>query len=98
MKHEGNYVVIDSAQCKGCRLCVETCPTHCLAIGSKLNDLGYQYARFETAACTACGLCFYACPEPGAITVFKGETNAAVVAASAARGTGAAGTGAGATA
>ena len=74
-----NRVRIEADQCKGCRLCVETCPNHCIAIGSRINKLGYQYARFDSEACTACGLCFYVCPEPGAITVFAdldpGETS-----------------------
>ncbi len=68
-----NFVRIEADQCKGCRLCVETCPSHCIVIGSKINKIGYQYARFQTYACTACGLCFYVCPEPGAITVYKDE-------------------------
>ena len=66
-----NYVEISVDQCKGCRLCVAACPKHCLTIGSELNRLGYQYARFEQQGCTACGFCYYVCPEPGAITVHK---------------------------
>jgi NAD-dependent dihydropyrimidine dehydrogenase PreA subunit len=70
-----NYVRIEADQCKGCRLCVETCPNHCIVIGSKINRLGYQHARFERPECTACGLCFYVCPEPGAITVYRDATD-----------------------
>ncbi|MFP4378387.1 MAG: 4Fe-4S dicluster domain-containing protein [Spirochaetales bacterium] len=70
-----NYVSIHAALCKGCRVCIEACPKHCIVLGSKINQLGYQYARFEKDACTACGLCFYSCPEPGAITVYKDEPN-----------------------
>lgn len=69
-----NFVRIEADQCKGCRLCVETCPRHCISIGSRINKLGYQYARFDSDKCTACGLCFYVCPEPGAITVFRDAT------------------------
>lgn len=69
-----NYTHIEPDLCKGCRLCVETCPHGCLEMGSEINRLGYQYARFVKASCTACGLCFYACPEPEAITVYKGES------------------------
>lgn len=69
-----NFVRIEADQCKGCRLCVEACPNHCIAIGSRINKLGYQHARFESEQCTACGLCFYVCPEPGAITVYKDAT------------------------
>ena len=70
-----NFVRIEADQCKGCRLCVETCPNHCIVIGSKINKLGYQNARFESPDCTACGLCFYVCPEPGAIIVYKDATS-----------------------
>lgn len=69
-----NFIVIEPSECKGCRVCVEACPNHCIFIGSKINKSGYQYAQFdETKKCIACGLCFYSCPELGAITVYKDE-------------------------
>lgn len=68
-----NSVIVEASECKGCRLCVEACPKHCFVIGSDINVLGYQYARFESADCNACGICFYICPEPGAITVVKDD-------------------------
>ncbi len=70
MSGSGKHIVIDPAQCKGCRLCVEVCPRGCITIGSKTNMMGYAYAKFGSSNCTACGLCFYMCPEPGAITVY----------------------------
>ena len=73
----GSRVEIERDQCKGCRLCVVTCPNHCLVIGSDINTLGYQYARFESDACTACARCFYVCPEPGAIKVVGGSRGGA---------------------
>ena len=69
----GNFAHIEPDLCKGCSLCVETCPRDCLELGSDINTLGYQYARFVNQTCTACGMCFYACPEPAAITVHKKE-------------------------
>jgi NAD-dependent dihydropyrimidine dehydrogenase PreA subunit len=66
-----NYIEIEAKECKGCRLCIEACPRQCIAMGSKINELGYQYAKFVKNECTACGFCFYSCPEPGAITVHK---------------------------
>ncbi len=68
-----NYIIIDSSQCKGCRLCVEACPHKCIVMGSDINEMGFQYARFEGEGCTACGFCYYSCPELGAITVYKNE-------------------------
>ncbi len=69
-----NHVVIEPSECKGCRLCIEACPGGCLEVGSQINVLGYQFARFAKPGCTACGLCYYVCPEPGAITVVRSET------------------------
>lgn len=68
-----NFVKIKPNECKGCKVCVQTCPKGCLSIGSDINKIGYQYAKFEQRGCIACGLCFYVCPEPGAITVYKDE-------------------------
>ena len=69
-----NFIRIKTSECKGCRLCVEACPNDCIKIGSKINELGYQYAVFDKEdCCTACGFCYYVCPEPGAITVYKNE-------------------------
>ena len=67
-----NHIVVNADLCKSCRVCVETCPKHCLEIGSEINALGYQAVRFESTECTACGMCFYVCPEPAVLTVIKG--------------------------
>lgn len=66
-----NHIKIDASLCKGCRLCVDACPRGCIAIGAKINNQGYKYAKFNSPNCIACGMCFYVCPEPGAITVYK---------------------------
>ena len=71
-----NHIEIDIQLCKGCRLCLETCPHQCIEQGAAINKIGYQYVRFEQKGCTACGFCYYICPEPGAITVIKGEKKA----------------------
>lgn len=69
-----NYIIIDSHECKGCRVCIAACPNRCIRLGNAINEIGYQYAEFiKGAKCTACGLCFYSCPEFGAITVYKDE-------------------------
>ncbi len=68
-----NYIEINSNTCKGCRVCVKACPKKCIAMGSEINKLGYQYAKFENTGCTACGMCYYACPELDTITVIKGK-------------------------
>jgi ferredoxin len=68
-----NRVEIAGELCKGCRLCIASCPTHSLALGTALNKSGYRSAVFEDNGCTACGICFYMCPEPEAVTVLKGD-------------------------
>ncbi|MGB9521208.1 MAG: 4Fe-4S binding protein [Anaerolineales bacterium] len=51
-------VIIFANWCKGCRLCVEFCPTGVLAIGP--DDLAYV-AHAEN--CTACHWCDTHCPD-----------------------------------
>ncbi len=70
-----NYVEISSDECKGCKLCVSTCPKNSISMSSNINKLGYQYAVFSGDNCTACGFCYYICPEPGAISVIKGGSD-----------------------
>jgi len=57
--------------CKGCGLCIESCPTKVLIQGDTLNRQGYYVAEYLGSGCTGCAICFYICPEPGAITVLK---------------------------
>lgn len=68
---------IDAEECKGCALCVETCPEHVLALSSRLNRSGYHPAIYAGAGCTGCGLCFYCCPEPAAIRIERKAAAAA---------------------
>ena len=64
-------VLIDIEECKGCGLCVESCPPKCLALADDLSAYGVHPAQYAGEGCTGCGICFYCCPEPGAITVFR---------------------------
>ena len=64
-------VMIDVEECKGCGLCVESCPPKCLELMSELSSYGVHPARYTGKGCTGCGICFYCCPEPGAIAVFR---------------------------
>lgn len=71
MTDEGkNYIEVNPKRCKGCGVCVVACPNECIEIGTDINQMGYQFARFAVNKCVGCGLCFYSCPEFGAITVY----------------------------
>lgn len=72
-------VTIDVEECKGCGLCVASCPLKCLELGPELNANGVHPARCNGHVCTGCGICFYCCPEPGAITVYRAKTKASTV-------------------
>lgn len=74
-------VVIDTEECKGCGLCVESCPPNCLFLAPELNHYGVHPAVYAGDHCTACSACFYCCPEPGAITVYRLEAPPKVAAA-----------------
>jgi Pyruvate/2-oxoacid:ferredoxin oxidoreductase delta subunit len=64
-------VAVDVEECKGCGLCIESCPPKCLELSPELSHYGVHPARYTGHDCTGCGICFYCCPEPGAITVFR---------------------------
>ena len=68
-------VEINEEECKGCGLCIESCPPKCLQIAAELSPYGVHPARYTGEGCTACGICFYCCPEPGAITVYRRKPN-----------------------
>ena len=62
---------VNQDECKGCGLCIESCPKKVIALKDQLNHFGYRTAAYTGSGCTGCGICFLACPEPGAITVFR---------------------------
>jgi 2-oxoglutarate ferredoxin oxidoreductase subunit delta len=64
-------VTIDVNECKGCGLCVDSCPPRCLHLAPELSAYGVHPACYDGDGCTGCGICFYCCPEPGAIVVYK---------------------------
>ena len=58
-------------RCKGCGICVETCPKGVIVIGEEINRLGYPTVTVvEPDKCTGCALCAEMCPDI-VILVFK---------------------------
>ena len=54
-----------SHRCVGCGLCVQVCPSRCLALGTEGEGEELEVTRFDLVrgACIACGFCDEACPE-----------------------------------
>jgi 2-oxoglutarate ferredoxin oxidoreductase subunit delta len=62
-------VVIDRELCKGCYLCIRTCPVKALEKDAKANSAG-TYPSVSVASelpgggkCIACGNCYEVCPD-----------------------------------
>jgi NAD-dependent dihydropyrimidine dehydrogenase PreA subunit len=70
-KQDRGKLVVNENECKGCGLCIEACPVHCIRMSESLNHFGYTTAQYTGSGCTGCGICFMACPEPGALTVWR---------------------------
>ena len=64
-------VEVNWEECKGCGLCVESCPVQAMELSPELNHCGAHPARQSADTCSGCGICYYVCPEPGAITVYR---------------------------
>jgi 2-oxoglutarate ferredoxin oxidoreductase subunit delta len=63
-------VIIGLEVCKGCELCIDTCPQESLGLSSHINLNGYKYVELIKDNCTGCINCAIICPE-SAITVYR---------------------------
>lgn len=63
-------IVINQEICKGCELCVNSCPKKIIALSvDKMNSRGYHPASLiDETKCTGCTACAMMCPDV-AITV-----------------------------
>ncbi|MFV0366513.1 MAG: ferredoxin family protein [Mangrovibacterium sp.] len=66
-------IIVDSAACKGCELCMVACPTHVITMSSQVNAKGYHFSQDENKdACTGCSNCAIVCPD-SCITVYRAK-------------------------
>ncbi len=58
-------VKIKKEICKGCELCIDTCPKKCIIITNDFNSKGMHYAIFSDKGnnCNACKSCAIICPD-----------------------------------
>ncbi len=65
-------VVVNEERCKGCNLCVVSCPCDVLELQPRnVNQKGYHYVYMKDPdACIGCANCGYVCPD-ACLTVYK---------------------------
>lgn len=64
-------VVINVERCKGCNLCVVSCPSNVLALNKEANSKGYNYSIMaDPDSCVGCSACALVCPD-ACITVYR---------------------------
>ena len=68
-------VTIATEICKGCELCIASCPQESLALSSSINRKGYRFAQLVKDNCTGCVNCALVCPD-SAITVYREKKTA----------------------
>ena len=64
--------VVNLERCKGCNLCVVSCPTSVLSLQPReVNVRGYHYVYMKNPDdCIGCANCGYVCPD-GVLTVYR---------------------------
>ncbi len=64
-------LVIDTERCKGCEVCVASCPCNVLGLAEEVNGKGYHFATMKAPDdCTGCASCAIICPDT-CITVYR---------------------------
>ncbi len=65
-------IVVDIEKCKGCAVCVGSCPNKVIALSKKVNGKGYNYLEMVNDNCIGCANCAIVCPD-GVITVYRAK-------------------------
>ncbi len=55
-----NISILAKADCFGCGVCVDVCPTHCIAMAD--DQEGFPYPEVDQDECIECGKCIASCP------------------------------------
>lgn len=64
-------IIVNTERCKGCDLCVVSCPTDVLLMSKDANSKGYNFSFMNNPDdCTGCASCAQVCPD-ACITVYK---------------------------
>lgn len=67
-------IKIDLEGCKGCGICITSCPQKIIDFSGKLNTKGYNYPYVTNPdACTGCTNCAAVCPD-GVIKVYREQS------------------------
>ncbi|SDO88918.1 4Fe-4S binding protein [Desulforhopalus singaporensis] len=56
-------LVINSARCKACGLCIHFCPKKALSLCGEFNDMGYNFVQSDQELCVKCNTCGTICPD-----------------------------------
>ena len=64
-------VVVDVEHCKGCGVCVASCPVNVLGLSTEVYGKGYPFAMMvEPENCIGCASCAIICPD-SCLTVYR---------------------------
>jgi len=64
-------IVVNRRRCKGCGLCIASCPEDVLAYSGKYNPSGYNVVYMKNPErCVGCAICAQTCPDV-AIEVYR---------------------------
>ncbi len=56
--------VINTEKCKGCELCIYSCPKDILRMSEETNKKGVNYSVcIDESKCIACKMCAITCPD-----------------------------------
>jgi len=64
------HIEVEIEKCKGCVICIDTCPPNVIGMSDDFNGKGYHYMELIADGCIGCANCAVVCPD-GVITVYK---------------------------